>query len=141
MTHKTHKDPGAEPTALNIEDATLKTTVFRDVIWTGKHLQIVLMNIEPGADIGLETHPGNDQFIRLESGKGRVQMGSSKDKLTFDQIVKDGWSVMVPAGTWHDITNIGTEPMKLYTVYGPTDHAINTVHESKADAQVDPSEK
>lgn len=137
----TIRDTGSRPTVLNIADATLKTTVFRDTIWTGKHLQVVLMNIEPGADIGLEVHPVNDQFIRLESGKGRVQMGPSKDKLDFDQIVQDDWAVIVPAGTWHDITNVGTEPMKVYTVYGPPDHAKDTVHKSKADAQVDPNEK
>lgn len=130
----TYSDPGAKPLVLDIAKATLQTRVFRDVIWTGEHLQVVLMNIEPGANIGLEVHPKNDQFIRLESGKGRVQIGPSKHNLHIDQIVEDDWSVMVPAGTWHDITNIGTKPMKLYTVYGPADHARNTVHNTKADA-------
>ena len=70
-----------------------------------------------GGDIGLEAHPETDQFLRLDLGSGRVQMGAAKDKLTFEKEVSNGWCVLVPAGTWHNITNIGATPMQVYAIY------------------------
>ena len=116
------KDYGPEPFTINIEDDTKANTNFRTTRWTGKHLQLTLMSIPVGGDIGLEVQPDNDQFLRIEEGKGRVQMGPSKDQLTYDRQVEDDWVILVPAGTWHNVTNIGDEPMQLYALYGPPDH-------------------
>jgi mannose-6-phosphate isomerase-like protein (cupin superfamily) len=95
------------------------------------------MSIPVGEDIGLEAHPETDQFLRLDAGRGRVQMGPAEDQLDFEQEVEDGWAVLVPAGTWHNITNIGDEPMRLYAVYAPTHHAAGAVQATAADAEHD----
>ena len=135
------QDYGPEPFTINIEDDTKANTNFRTTRWTGKHLQLTLMSIPVGGDIGQEVHPDNDQFLRIEEGKGRVQMGPSKDQLTYDRQVEDDWVILVPAGTWHNVTNIGDEPMQLYALYGPPDHKHGTVHKTQADAEADPNEK
>ena len=95
------------------------------------------MSIPVGEDIGLEAHPETDQFLRLDAGHGRVQMGASKDQLDFDREVEDGWAILVPAGTWHNVTNIGDEPMRLYAVYAPVHHSSGKVHATSADAEQD----
>src|SRR6056297_3033263 len=104
------KDYGPHPHVMDIETDTLENPNFRTTRWTGKHIQLTLMTIPVGGDVGLEVHDSSDQFLRLEQGKGRVQMGPSKDQLTFDREVGADWAVLVPAGTWHNITNIGEEP-------------------------------
>ena len=119
----TIKDIGPEPQSFDLEQATLENTSYRTVAWSGKHLQLTLMSIPVGEDIGLEAHPETDQFLRLDGGRGRVQMGSAKDQLDFDREVEDGWAIFVPAGTWHNVTNIGDEPLQLYAVYAPVHHA------------------
>lgn len=131
------KDIGPEPQAFDIEEATKANTNYRSVAWSGRYLQVTLMSIPVGGDIGLEAHPETDQFLRLDAGTGRVQMGPAKDELTFEQEVSDGWSVMVPAGAWHNITNTGDEPMQLYAVYAPVHHAADRVHETKEAADAD----
>ena len=131
------KDEGPHPFAVNIEDATLDNSRYRATLWTGKFLQITVMSIEPGHDIGPEVHDDHDQFLRIESGKGRVQMGSAKDALHFDRIVEDDWAIVVPAGSWHNITNVGDGPLKLYSLYAPPEHKHGTVHDTKADADAD----
>jgi mannose-6-phosphate isomerase-like protein (cupin superfamily) len=133
-------DHGPEPFVTNIEDATLENTNFRSTVWTGEHLQLTVMSIPVGGDIGLEVHPDNDQFLRVEQGRGRVQMGPDKDQLPFDKDVADDWVVLVPAGTWHNITNVGDEPLKVYALYGPPDHKHGTVHRTQQDALSDPDE-
>jgi len=107
------------------------------VAWSGKYLQVTLMSIPVGGDIGLEEHPDTDQFIRLDAGRGRAQMGPSKDELTFDQEVTDGWCVIVPAGSWHNVTNIGDAPMQVYTLYAPQHHQPGKVQATKAIADAD----
>jgi mannose-6-phosphate isomerase-like protein (cupin superfamily) len=131
------KDIGPQPQAFDIERATKANTSYRSVAWSGRYLQVTLMAIPPGDDIGLEAHPETDQFIRLDGGIGRVQMGAAKDDLTFEQEVSDGWCVLVPAGTWHNITNTGTKPMQVYTVYAPVHHAANIVQATAKDAEAD----
>ncbi|OLZ63835.1 cupin [Streptomyces amritsarensis] len=133
----TIKDIGPEPQSFDLEQATLANTNYRSVAWSGKYLQLTLMSIPVGEDIGLEAHPETDQFLRLDAGRGRVQMGSAKDRLDFDQEVEDGWAVFVPAGTWHNITNTGDEPMQLYAVYAPVHHAPGKIHATSADAESD----
>jgi len=134
------KDYGPNPFVVDIEKDTLENTNFRTTRWTGKNLQLTLMTIPVGGDIGLEVHETHDQFLRLEQGQGRVQMGPSKDDLNFQQNVSDDWAVFVPAGYWHNITNIGDEPIKLYAIYGPPDHLHGTVHATQTDAENDPHE-
>lgn len=123
----TIEDVGPKPNSFDLEKATTENDNYRVVAWTGKHLQLTLMSIPVGESIGLEKHPETDQFLRLDAGKGRAQMGRSKNKLTFDEEVSDGWCVLVPAGTWHDVTNIGDEPMRLYVVYAPSHHGKGRV--------------
>ncbi|MDO5739034.1 MAG: cupin domain-containing protein [Ornithinimicrobium sp.] len=138
--YTTGKDHGKKPYVLDIEKETLGNDNFRRTLWTGEHLQLTLMSIDVGDDIGLEVHEGNDQFLRVESGKGRTQMGPSEDDLPFVRDVEDDDIVMVPAGTWHNVTNTGDEPLKVYVLYGPPDHEPGTVHRTHQDAEKDPNE-
>jgi mannose-6-phosphate isomerase-like protein (cupin superfamily) len=133
----TLKDVGPKPQSFNIEDETLANENYRTVAWSGKYLQVTLMSIPVGSDIGLEVHPETDQFLRLDAGKGRVQMGKTKKDLDFDKEVEDGFAIMVPAGLWHNVTNIGDEPMKLYAVYAPVHHAAGKIHKTAEDAEAD----
>lgn len=131
------KDIGPKPQSFNLEEATLANTNYRTVAWSGKYLQLTLMSIPVAGDIGLEVHPETDQFIRLDGGRGRVQMGPAEDELTIEYEVADGDAVFVPAGTWHNITNVGDDPMQLYTVYAPQHHAPGKVHPTKVLAEAD----
>ncbi|WP_353229881.1 cupin domain-containing protein [Novosphingobium sp.] len=131
------EDVGPMPQAFDIERATNRNGDYRSVAWSGRYLQVTLMSIPVDGDIGLEAHPETDQFLRIESGKGRVQMGADKDWLTFDEQVDAGWCVLVPAGTWHNITNIGDTPMQVYTIYAPVHHAPGKVQATAADAMAD----
>jgi len=131
------KDIGPQPQSFNIEGATKENTSYRSVAWSGRYLQVTLMSIPVGRDIGLEAHPETDQFLRLDAGTGRVQMGAAKDKLTFQQEVSEGWCVLVPAGTWHNITNIGATPMQVYAVYAPAHHAPGKVQATATAAETD----
>ena len=130
-------DNGPNPNAFDIETETVANDDYRTVAWTGKYLQVTLMSIPVGESIGLETHPETDQFLRLDAGQGRCVMGPAKDRLDFEQDVSDGWSIQVPAGTWHDVINTGPEPMQLYAVYAPTHHAQRVVQPTAADAERD----
>ncbi len=129
------QDFGGQPYVVNIDQATKQNNTFRTAIWTGEHLQVTLMSIGVGEDIGLEMHPDVDQFLRIEDGQGLVQMGDSRDNLTFQQNVFDDFAVMVPAGKWHNITNTGNTPLKLYSIYAPPEHPFGTVHQTKAEAE------
>jgi mannose-6-phosphate isomerase-like protein (cupin superfamily) len=127
-------DYGSKPFVVNINEATKQNKTFRTALWTGKHLQVTLMSINVGEDIGLEIHPEVDQFLRIEQGQGIVQMGNSKDNLNFKRHVYDDSAIMVPAGTWHNVTNTGSIPLKLYSIYAPPNHPFGTIHPTKADA-------
>ena len=137
MTHSNLTDDGPNPFVTNIEADTLANENYRTTRWTGSNIQLTLMNIEPGHDIGLEVHQDGDQFLRIEAGRARVQMGPSEDDLPFDREVGDDWVILVPAGIWHNVTNIGDEPLKLYAIYGPPEHPQGTMHPTKADAEAD----
>lgn len=130
-------DYGPDPFVTNIDKATRQNRNFRTALWTGRHLQLTLMSIPTGGEIGLEIHPETDQFIRIESGNGMVMMGPAKNRLNFQRPVSDGYAVFVPAGTWHNIVNTGNRPLKIYTIYAPPHHPHGTVHATKdiADAQ------
>ncbi|KNY28848.1 cupin domain-containing protein [Pseudobacteroides cellulosolvens] len=129
------KDYGPEPFVVDIEKATIQNNNFRTALWTGKYLQLTLMSIKVGEDIGLEIHPDLDQFIRIEEGQGLVKMGDSKDNLDFQANVQDDFSFIIPAGKWHNLINTGNTPLKLYSIYAPPQHPHGTVHVTKEDAQ------
>ncbi|APH20620.1 cupin domain-containing protein [Clostridium botulinum] len=129
------KDYGPQPFVVNINEATKRNDTFRTALWTGTHLQVTLMSINVGDDIGLEMHPNVDQFIRIEEGQGLVKMGSNKDRLNFRAKAYDDFAIMIPAGTWHNIINTGNKPLKAYSIYAPPQHPHGTVHVTKADAE------
>lgn len=130
-------DSGPAPFAINIDQATKQNNNFRTTIWTGNHLQLTLMSINVGEDIGLEIHPNVDQFLRIEQGQGLVMMGNRRDRLDFQAYVEDGFAFIVPAGTWHNLINTGNIPLKLYSIYAPPKHPHGTVHRTKAEAQAE----
>lgn len=133
----TIKDIGPQPQSFDLEKATLENDNYRAVAWSGTYLQLTLMSIPPGEDIGLEAHPQTDQFLRLDGGRGRVQMGPTENQLDFDQEVEDGWAVLVPAGTWHNVTNIGDQSIRLYAVYAPVHHSAGALQATADDAARD----
>jgi mannose-6-phosphate isomerase-like protein (cupin superfamily) len=90
------------------------------------------MSIPVGGEIGLEMHPDVDQFLRIEEGQGLVRMGDSKDHMPFRQPVFDDFSIIIPAGSWHNLTNTGNRPIKLYSIYAPPNHPHGTIHQTKA---------
>lgn len=113
----------------DIETLTLGNADFRRVVYTGKELQLVLMTLAPGEDIGEEVHPDRDQFFRVEAGHGEVLIDGTRTRFG------DDWAIVVPAGARHNIRNTGDEPLKLYTIYAPPEHADGTIHRTKADAE------
>lgn len=129
------RDYGPEPFVMNINEVTKQNNNFRTALWTGNHLQVTLMSINVGESIGLEMHPDVDQFIRIEQGYGLVQMGNNKNNLNFERKVYDDFAIIIPAGKWHNLTNIGNVPIKLYSIYAPPNHPKGTIHRTKADAE------
>lgn len=128
-------DHGANPFVTNIEKETLENQNFRTALWTGNHLQLTLMCINPGEDIGLEIHPDTDQFLRIEQGQGVVMMGDSKINLDFQQNVSEDFAIIIPAGKYHNLINTGCIPLKLYSIYAPPQHPFGTVHMTKQDEE------
>ncbi len=128
------KDYGPQPLVLDIEKATKQNNTFRTALWTGSHLQVTLMSINVGEDIGAEIHPNTDQFLRIEQGKGIVRMGPRRDNMNLEANISDDDAIIVPAGTWHNLINTGGIPLKLYSIYAPPQHPKGTVHRTKADA-------
>ena len=135
MPNKANMDHGKRPYVVNINQAAKQNNTFRTAIWTGEHLQVTLMSINVGDDIGLEVHDDVDQFLRIEEGQGFVQMGMSEYQLTFERRVGANSAIMVPAGYWHNITNTGNTPLKLYTIYAPPEHPFGTIDYTKMDAE------
>jgi len=129
------KDYGPKPFVVNIEEATKRNNNFRLALWTGCYLQLTLMSIQAGEEIGLEMHPDLDQFIRIEEGQGIVKMGNRKEKLDFQKKVSDDYAIFIPAGKWHNLINTGSKPLKLYSIYAPPEHPHGTVHKTKEDAE------
>lgn len=113
-----------------IEDLTLKNNFFRQVIFTGKFTQLVLMSLKPGEEIGQETHDHVDQFFRFESGTAQVTIDNQ------EFTVGDGDAIVVPAGSLHNIVNIGQNDLKLYTLYSPPNHPPQTLHKTKVEADI-----
>lgn len=113
----------------DIEELTEDNDHFRRVLYTGKHLQLVLMALKPGEEIGEEVHAGHDQFFRVEKGKGEVVIDGTRTKIKGDD------AIIVPAGARHNVVNTGDKPLKLYTLYGPPKHRDGVVRATKAEAE------
>lgn len=112
----------------NIEKQTEENTDFRRVLYTGHNIQLVLMSIEPGDEIGAEVHDDRDQFFRIEAGEGEITIDDNVYRVKADD------AVIVPQGSRHNVKSVGAEPLKLYTIYGPPEHIDGTVHKTSADA-------
>lgn len=125
-------DYGPNAFVTNLEAATQQNQNFRTAIWTGEHLQATLMSIP--VEIGLERHDALDQFLYIESGQARVMMGQEKDRLHYQTEVGKGFGIFIPAGTWHNLINVGNNPVKLFSIYAPVQHPYGTVHRTKEDA-------
>jgi len=115
----------------DIEKLTEKNKYFRQVLYTGKYAQLVVMSLQPGEEIGNEVHHTVDQFFRIEEGEAKFVFGGTEE-----HVVKSGDAVIVPAGTFHNvINNSSKEPLKLYTIYSPPNHPDGTIHKTKAEAE------
>ncbi len=112
----------------DIETLTEENTAFRKVLYTGHNLQLVLMSLTPGQDIGMETHATHDQFFRIEKGHGEIVIDGARQK------IKGGDGLVVPAGAKHNLVNTGDKRLRLYTIYGPPNHIDQLVEETKAEA-------
>jgi mannose-6-phosphate isomerase-like protein (cupin superfamily) len=129
------KDYGAAPTVLDIDDYALSNNNFRTALWTGTFLQVTLMSIKVGGEVGLEQHADTDQFLRIEDGQAKVMMGDSENALTFVKTAEKDFAIIVPAGKWHNIINTGDKPLKLYSIYAPVEHSHGTVHKTFEEAE------
>jgi mannose-6-phosphate isomerase-like protein (cupin superfamily) len=119
----------------DIERATLDNETFRTVLFTGDHTQLTVMRLAPGEDIGWEAHHDRDQFLRVEQGRGRVELGQSDGEAEETHDVVDDWAIIVPAGVWHNVVNTGPDDLKVYSLYSPPEHPDGTVHRTKAEAE------
>ena len=112
----------------NIEEKTEQNNFFRQVLYTGKHTQLVVMSLLPGEEIGMEVHPQVDQFFRIEEGQAKVVIDGEEHE------VDEGFAIIVPAGSQHNVINTGNNPLKLYTLYSPPNHPDGTIHRTRAEA-------
>ena len=133
--HPEIRDYGCEPLIFNINHATNMNENFRTTLWTGKHLQLTLMSIPVRGEIGVEMHCDVDQFIRIEGGRAKVYMGNCRCDLQEIACVDGNYAIIIPAGTWHNIVNVGNRSLKLYSLYAPPKHPRGTVHSTKEDAK------
>jgi mannose-6-phosphate isomerase-like protein (cupin superfamily) len=118
----------------DIETLTRENTTFRTVLYTAANLQLTVMCLATGEEVGMEMHDHLDQFIRIESGSARVTLGPSKDEVEVAHDLADDWAIIIPGGTWHNVVNTGMDELRLYSVYAPAEHPDGAVHVTKADA-------
>ena len=118
---------------IDIEAETKNNTNFRTTLWTGEHTQLTVMSIPVGGEIGLEVHHV-DQFLRVEAGAAKLMTGPSQDSQPDEAELQPDTAVLIPAGTWHNIKNIGDSELKVYSLYSPPEHAPGTIHKTKAEA-------
>lgn len=121
----------------DIEQDTLDNGFFRKVLFTGDRMQLTVMSLEPGEEVGLEMHDHLDQFLRIEQGTARVTFGRSEEQIDEEHDVEDDWAIIVPGGVWHNVINTGATQLKLYSLYGPPEHPADTVHRTKTEADAD----
>ena len=127
------KDHGSEPFVFDIEAYTTENDTYRTSILTGEYMQMTVMSIPAGGDIGLEMHPDIDQFLRVEAGSGIVMMGDEEDDLDFEARVEHDFAIFIPAGKWHNLVNDSDEALKVYSIYSPSEHPHSTVHQTQAE--------
>ena len=127
---------GDEPTLINIRNETRSNNYFRKEVWTGEHLQVTVMSIPVGGEVGLEIHNENDQMLGVEYGVASVWAGESKQTVRFLGNVNPEYAIMIPAGTWHNIINKGDRPLKIYSVYAPPHHPKGTIHKTKLESDL-----
>ena len=125
---------------VQIRKATLYNDFYRRELWTGKHLQITVMAIPVGGEVGAEIHEGLDQFLVIEQGSAAVFMGEREDRMGFVGEGTEGCGILVPAGTYHNILNNARIPLKMYSVYAPPKHPVGTLQPTKADADREESQ-
>ena len=130
------QDLGAKPTVFNVRGETLCNDNFRTAIWTGRHLQVTLMSIPVGGEIGLEMHDDVDQFIKIESGCANVYIGDTKQNVKFVDKANANCAIIIPAGAWHNIINACACPLKVYSIYAPTQHPFGMIHKTKLDSDI-----
>jgi mannose-6-phosphate isomerase-like protein (cupin superfamily) len=118
----------------DIEAATLGNDNFRTVLFTGDHTQLTVMRLRAGEEIGWEAHDHLDQFLRIEEGQGRLDLGRDENTVSERHDVADDWAMIIPAGTWHNVVNTGDGDLRLYSLYSPPEHPDGTVHRTKAEA-------
>ena len=126
MEEQNHVNPGDKPTLLNVRDTALANAYYRKEVWTGEFLQLTVMSIPVGGEVGLELHNENDQLIGVEYGVASVYFGKTKPGVKFVGNVNSNYVILVPACTWHNIVNEGNFPLKLYSVYAPPHHPKGT---------------
>lgn len=136
MNYNQNSDLGNALTTINIHKEVCCNSYFRKAIWTGDHLQVTVMSIPAGGEIGLECHDNLDQFIRVEYGIGSVYMGKTKQDMRFIGDANPDYAILIPAGTWHNILNNQSCPLKVYSIYAPPQHPIGTIHKTKFDADL-----
>lgn len=134
--HQTNQDQGAKPQLLNIRSEACRNTNFRTTLWTGERLQLTVMCIPVGGEVGLELHEDVEQFFQIESGYARVYMGKTKQEVVCLGIADANSAVIVPQNTWHNLVNVGRIPLKLYTLYAPPEHPFGTTHKTKMDSDL-----
>lgn len=128
------KDFGTEPLVIDMEEYTLQNETFRSAIWTGNNLQLTVMSIPVGSEVGLEMHRDIEQFLRIEEGDAEVFIGDSEDDLSFMRKAGADDAIFIPAGKWHNIINKGDAPLKLYSIYAKPEHPHGTVHQDKTES-------
>ena len=127
---------GDVSTVINIHNKVCCNNFFRKEIWTGEHLQVTVMSVPPGGEIGLEMHENLDQFIRIEYGMASVYMGKTKQGVKFAGNANCEYAIIIPAGTWHNVINEQNVPLKVYSIYAPPQHPVGTIHKTKFEADL-----
>lgn len=128
--YQSDTDFGRKPYVEDIKKLTIDNENFRTAIWTGQQLQVTVMSIPVGGEVGLEVHKNIDQFLRIEEGDGLVLMGPDEDNLIFEQQAQTDYAIMVPAGMFHNVINTGSKPLKIYSIYAPSEHPYGTIHKT-----------
>lgn len=132
--YESETDFGRKPYVEDIKKLTIDNDNFRTAIWTGQQLQVTVMSIPVGGEVGLEVHKNIDQFLRIEEGEGLVLMGQREDNLIFEQQAQTDYAIMVPAGMFHNVINTGSKPLKIYSIYAPSEHPYGTIHKTSDQA-------
>ena len=128
-------DMGPAPAHFSLPAAAMENRAFRRTLWTGDRLQLTVMYLAPGEDIGTEMHPDVDQLLRVEEGRALLRYGPCRSAIRDEGYMRKGDVFLVPAGTYHNLINVGRSPLRLSSVYAPPNHPKGTVHQTKADAQ------